>query len=111
MNSNDLIEDETGYSTRLITYEDLTNNLGAERQDEDGDGFMKLKTEKTPSWVYSENYWYWTMSPYEDSNYKVWQVGSDGWVHSNSVGGSNGGIYDGESGTVRPVITLKKSAI
>lgn len=25
------------------------------------------KTDATPSWVYSSNYWYWTMSKYFDS--------------------------------------------
>ena len=57
---------------RLITYDELLNNLGFELDDEQT-GY-KASAENTPSWVYNSNYWYWTMSQYEDSASSVWDV-------------------------------------
>ena len=88
---------------RLITFEELTENLGFEYQLIDtSEGYAK--TDDTPSWVYNSNYWYWTMSPYTNSASYVWIVSYDSWLWSNSV--SSG--YDG---VVRPVIVLSKSLI
>ena len=83
LNISDLTEDSLGYKTRLLTFEDLTNNLGYVR--EDGATYMNLNTENTPSWVYNSNYWYWTMSPYDDSASYVWDVDNYGGVYGNSV--------------------------
>ena len=99
--SSDLKKDETGYSARLITFDDLTNNLGYTR--EDGATHMNYNSENTPSWVYNSNYWYWTMSQHEDSASNVWIVSNDGIVGNRSVGGTNG--------VVRPVVTLLKSSL
>ena len=101
LNVSDLTEDSLGYKTRLLTLEDLTNNLGYAR--EEGATYISLNTENTPSWVYNSNYWYWTMSQYEDSSSIVWYVRSDGRVDINDVFNS--------SDVVRPVITLLKSSI
>ncbi len=98
---SDLKEDKTGYSARLITLDDLVDNLGytivdvTTRYDPTAD--------VTPSWVYNSNYWYYTMSQREDSTYLVWSVGEYGDV-------GNGNVYY-YGGSVRPVITIKKSAI
>ena len=100
LNVSDLTEDSLGYKTRLLTFEDLTNNLGYVR--EGGASYMNLNTENTPSWVYNSQYPYWTMSPYDDSASYVWIVYSDGNV-------GNGSIRNGD--VVRPVITLLKSSI
>lgn len=103
LNEEDLIEDKTGYKTRLLTLEDLTNNLGYIGYDEGA-----CITKETPNWVYSEKFIYWTMSNfvfYENLDYLVFTVhksGSVDWVRyrdENSYGTPT---------VVRPVITLKK---
>ena len=88
---------------RLITFEELTENLGYEYQLIDtSEGYAK--TDDTPSWVYNSNYWYWTMSPYSDSASDVWRVGCDS-LADNRVD------YYGGGGVVRPVIVLSKSEL
>ena len=99
LKSSDLKEDKTGYSARLITYNELIDNLG---YGDNGQGTIKMSQNgETPSWIYNSNYWYWTMSKYEDSTSDVWFVINGGSVYSTSVG---------DNGSVRPVITIKKSA-
>ena len=101
LKSSDLKEDKTGYSARLITYDELTSNLG---YGDNGQGTIKISQNgETPSWVYNSNYWYWTMSQYEDSTSGVWLVRSDGNVYNCDV--------NRDGGIVRPVITILKSAI
>ena len=57
------------------------------------------------NWMYNNNYWYWTNTPYTDSSSNVWRVSGNGVLGSDSV-------YDGDySGVVRPVITISKSNI
>ena len=106
LNASDLTEDNLGYKTRLLTFEDLTNNLGYER--EGGATYIDLNTENTPSWVYNNNYWYWTISTYDDSKSGVWSVYNDSNPNGNGIGS---GAVSYDFGTVRPVITLLKSAI
>ena len=87
---------------RLITFEELTENLGYEYQLIDtSEGYAK--TDDTPSWVYNSNYYYWTMSPHSDSASKVWYVANDSRLGDDSVD------YGGD--VVRPVIVLSKSEI
>ncbi len=101
LKSSDLKEDKTGYSARLITYNELIDNLG---YGDNGHGTIEMsKNGETPSWVYNSNYWYWTMSQYEDSTSYVWDVSRYGNAYDYIV-------YSNE-GSVRPVITIKKSAI
>ena len=92
------------YKARLITYEDLYNNLDYEVYI-NGTTILRRPSESTPSWVYNSNYWYWTMSPYNDSAYRVWNVYGNGNLDHDNVSNSYGG------GVVRPVINLLKSAI
>ena len=98
--SSDLSVDVTGYSARLISHNDLTTNLGYENQQSTT---SPSTNGATPDWVYNSNYYYWTMSQYGDYDLAVWDVGSGGDVRSNNVMDS----YV----VVRPVVTLKKSAI
>ena len=94
---------ENGYEeARLITLDELTNNLGYEYYEE-GTNTGYRKTEDTPSWVYNSNYWYWTMSQYNDSASDVWHVINNGGFSHNSVGNCYG--------AVRPVIVLLKSVL
>ena len=79
------------YAARLISHEELINNLGCT--------WSSCNTETTPKWVYNNNYF--TMSGY--SNDSIWMVSYDGDMGTNAVSFS--------TDTVRPVINLKKSAI
>ena len=101
LKANDLKEDKTGYSARLITVDDLVDNLGYTIID--GNTWYTPTADVTPSWVYNSKYDYWTMSQYEDSIDCVWDVRDDGGVNYSSV--------DGNKVSVRPVITLLKDAI
>ena len=86
-------------TARLITYDDLTDNLGFEKKNEGT--IYPSSNGNTPSWVYNSNYAYWTMSQYGDSPFEVWLVTSDGRLLSLGVSSSN---------MVRPVLVLSKSA-
>ena len=87
---------------RLISWDDLFDNLGYERWNENTTRLIPSST--APSWVYNSNCNYWTMSQANDSASSVWYVYGSGslgnaddvYVHYNSV---------------RPVITLSKSSI
>ena len=103
LNASDLIEDSLGYKTRLLTYEELMNNLGYSNSTWNGT-YLKADPEYTPFWVYFNGCWYWTMSTVEDSDFYVWYIYDDGLVNQYRT------IQTGE-GMVRPVITLSKSAI
>ena len=103
LNQKDLKEDSLGYKTRLLTYEELMNNLGYSNSTWNGT-YLKADPEYTPFWVYFNGCWYWTMSTVEDSNFYVWYIYDDGLVNQYRT------IQTGE-GMVRPVITLSKSAI
>ena len=83
---------------RLFTIDEL-EDFGYEYVEQGSSKYYK-KTESTPSWLYKENYSYWTMSPWDVSAPNVWYVGSDGGL---------GGIVVGGDYVVRPVITLSKS--
>ena len=87
-------------SSRLITIDDLEDNLGYEQDPSVATQKVPNPT-NTPSWVYSNDYWYWTGSQYEDSASYVWYVGSSGSVGTNGVVNL--------SYVVRPVIVLSKS--
>ena len=82
---------------RLITLDELTDNLGYEYYD-NGSVQIYQKSEDTPSWAYNTNYSYFTMTSKADSS-KVWNVGT------NLID------YDvSSSSMVRPVLELSKSA-
>ena len=89
---------------RLITYDELINNLGYELNDAQT-GYV-VSVENTPSFVYNSGYRYWTMTPNEDYSFNVWCVG-----YSGDLGSQN--IFDDFSvdAVVRPVITISKSLI
>ena len=102
--SSDLKEDATGYSARLITFDELVDNLG---YGDIGQGTIQhSKNGDTPDWVYNSNYIYWTMSPDEDSALDVWYVNNNGSVGAGNIYSSNYGYR-----VVRPVVTLLKSAL
>ena len=92
-------------NARLITLDDLTDNLGMELNRTNPTTYQVTVTEDTPTWVMGENYWYWTMTTNTDKTADVWDVipRSNAYVISNSVQYYN---Y-----AVRPVITLSKTNI
>ena len=102
--ASDLKEDETGYSARLLTFEELTTNLGYTAPAKDVTS-MSLNSETVPSFVYDGNYWYWTMSPFQDEVLRVWNVLDIGNIGTDDVYGYSN--FD----VVRPVVTLLKSAL
>ena len=93
-------------NARLITIDDLTDNLGMELNKTDPTTYQITVTEDTPTWVMGENYWYWTMTTDTDNVGQVWSVGtrSSARVNSDSVQF----LYHR---AVRPVITLSKANI
>ena len=84
---------------RLFTIDEL-EDFGYEYV-EQGSSKYYNKTESTPSWLYNENYSYWTMSPWDVSASNVWYVNDD-------VGLNYYNVYDYYN-VVRPVITISKS--
>ena len=94
---------------RLITKEEIEESYIEEVRVGVSDEYTVLIPQY--DWLYDNNYWYWTMTPYEDSLYNVWYVNSSGSLSSaNSIVNSgNGG--DGHGGMVRPVITISKSVL
>ena len=80
---------------RLITYEELTTDLGCTSNN---------CSNSSNSWLYNSKYRYWTMSQYQHSAFNVWNVrGDDGSLYYSNVD-----FYPRE---VRPVITISKSAL
>ena len=88
--------------SRLITYAEL-NDLGEFIYDETPSGTHKY-VQLQYDWLYSDDYFYWTMSQYNDSSSEVWYVRSSGFVGPVGVY-SNNYTY----GAVRPVITISKT--
>ena len=92
-------------NARLITINDLTDNLGMELNKTNPTTYQITVTEDTPTWVMGENYWYWTMTTDTDNVGQVWDVHYRAIALVHSVGVQNG-TY-----AVRPVITLSKANI
>ena len=89
---------------RLITLEDL-KSLGYSDDSCIQSGYCS-KSAEAPSWLHI-NSWYWTSSPKNSSSSFVWCVGSyDGLASIDGVSGNVRG-----SSVVRPIITIKKSAL
>ena len=93
-------------NARLITLDDLTDNLGMELNRTNPTTYQITVTEDIPTWVMGENYRYWTMTANTDETSQVWYVNprSIAYVYSGHVG-------DGDGRVVRPVITLSKTNI
>ena len=89
--------------SRLITYDELINNLGYDHGTWGG-SFWNINNEYTPSWVRSNDYTYCTISPYEESISSVWSIS-----RFNGSLGNNYVAYNDYA--VRPVIVLSKSVL
>ena len=88
--------------SRLITLDELKDNLGYVL-DISATSESYNPSSSTPSLVYNSDYHYWTGSQYLDLASNVWSVNSSGSLLALYVGS-----YDL---VVRPVITIKKSAL
>ena len=84
-------------TTRLITYDELIDNLGYDPTISSAGN--PQKNDNVPMWVYNSNYSYWTKSTKNSSN--VWGVRLDGELHDFGLSGSF---------MVRPVLEISKSA-
>ena len=99
---SDLKEDATGYSARLISHDDLVNNLGYENRQ---DTTRPSTNGTTSDWVYNSNYSYWTMSSIGDFASYIWNVRSNGYLFDKAT------VYSYNYVVVRPVATIKKTVI
>ncbi len=96
--------------TRLITFDELVDNLGYE-QDQTVVTMMRPNQANTPSWVYNNQYYYYTMSPaadnFREDSIIVYSVSKFGYlIYSDNPYDGTGGF-----GVVRPVIVLPKTAL
>ena len=97
--SNGLIE------SRLITMDELLNDLGFEYFEENTfSGYRK--TEDTPTFIFNSNYGYWTMSSLEDNFKSVYAVATNGNSGLTSVSSNYNNFR-----TIRPVVIISKSVL
>ena len=98
-NMTNNLKEIDGYKIRLITVDELVNNLGCSSNN------SSCTSSSNASWIYSSSIdCYWTMTPAPVQNPRVWLVYKDGRMFNYY------GVYD-ISGGVRPVINLYKNAI
>ena len=88
---------------RLLTLDELTDNLGYEQVMINPSTQGYVSTSSTPSWVYSSDFGYWTSSQSNASTFSVWCVWGAGELMTNGISDDSGGY------SVRPVITISKS--
>ena len=105
LQTSDLKEDSLSYKVRLITIDELVNNLGYDWNITSSGNLVA--TENVSEWVYNSSYW--TMSQSADYTGYMMVVSADGYVQTNPV--CSNGVGYGITDAVRPVITLLKSAI
>ena len=114
-NSSDLMNDHTGYSSRLIDKSDLVNNF-AFYNNPDEYSFKKLLAPSTftQSWLFLGDYIYeWTMTvDCQEQTVLVMSTTEDYGPNVSSNSYVPGDLIDYSSGypVVRPVITIKKTA-
>ena len=92
---------------RLLTIEDLIDNLGYENNITcTGGCYYSGLLDNVPVWLYNSNYWYWTMAQNGDQALNVWGIGVNGSLESRRVTPVHPYF-----GVVRPVIILKKTSL
>ena len=88
---------------RLITYEELETDLECT--------FSLCENSSYSSWVYSNNYQYWTMSLYDNNEVYIYVVNNFGYIDFDVLTDPEDNFGIGTYIVVRPVIVLPKSAI
>ena len=97
---------------RLITLDDLQDNLGLDNISFDSEKNGLVASGDTPTWLSGNEYSYWTMTPNDDSSNEVWVITDSKPFEIFSLGVSSISNYIGSANAgVRPVITLPKSAL
>lgn len=97
--ANDLVTDSTGYTVRLLTVDELKNNLGYSNNNS--------PTTNTPTWVYDFQFffYYWIM----DARTILMM---DGSLRNEPIYGYDfSGSGTSEFGIIRPVVTIKKLSL
>ena len=87
---------------RLLTYEEVSEYAETKQVCNTGNCYEVIGLKY--DWMYNNNYWYWTMSSYNDISFFVWIVELDGRL-------ANSHYITSSDGAVRPVIVLPKSAL
>lgn len=109
MGFENLDKDKYGYEARLITYDDLTDNLGYEKVN--SSTIDPSSNGTTPDFVYNSNYGYWTMSVSDDNNRYLYTVMTNGGIYRYATV-ENTNYHSGVNAyAVRPVINLKKDVL
>jgi hypothetical protein len=98
--STDLKEVD-GYKARLVQKEELRSQFYPSCSES---AYPCYSESTTPSWVYNENYYYWTMTQQNNSSSLVWRVGDEGNLYN---------YFDvvNSYGAVRPVINVLKQYV
>ena len=96
---------------RLISKNDIDNNFEFEEYDCCGGCGQCIGTRLKDSWIYNNNYDYWTMSSQDDSSIGVWYIYSNGTLGVCSVHNNGGRIFGATDKVVRPVVIIKKSVL
>ena len=110
----DLWKDELGYNYRLITKEEIIDNMAYKLYIEQSFIYSPI-TNKCPEWFYNNVYWTWTMtsinknSPYGYAIKGVYNIGA--YDEDKHYPGQLGPQSPYALATVRPVVLLKKSAL
>ena len=99
-NSDALIKDNDGYVSRLITIEELRNNLGY--------GQGNSLNDNVPDFVYINSH-YWTMSTV-NNNFSAWLVGGNNSSWPPGIL-KTANLNNLSSNAIRPVVNLRKSVI
>ena len=100
--SSTAVKSSDNATARLITYDELIDNLGYENNMVcTGDCYYEGSLLNVSTWVYNNNYNYWSQSQQEDSM-NIWYVNNDGGIYCNS------NYPFGRM--VRPVLELNKSS-
>ena len=100
-------------NARLITVEEIMYDLGVEMNKVSSTKYDIVVTDDTPTWIMSEKSSYWTMTTDTDKTTNAWVVHPRSYECMISSAVRNTGFIMGtiyHSG-VRPVITIKKSAL
>ena len=102
--TNSELKTVDGYSARLIKYDEYSA-MGDNQEICTGSCYNAFVPNY--NWMYNNDYWYWTMTPWQDgdqpSSSDVWNVFDNGDLGNNYVNDSNG--------AGRPVINVYKSKI
>ena len=90
---------------RLIQYDEIIDNFDYERKKINPSTEDWVPSATTPSWLYNDRYFYWTMSSFNDSSKDIWVLSGDGTFNNREV------CRGYTEAVIRPVIVLSKSVL